>query len=342
MFCHNCGKQIPDGTRFCHYCGAVQDRVQSAPASAAPNSAQTAAPTSTRLAQSNNRGQQNKPHGSSAFSKILSVAVIAVVGYIIFFYDPSPAADPTSGSAAPSLSIDPVINIETKSPGPAPTPQPTAPPLVVDNRIPNYQQTNPQWELLRYEWFCLNNRDTMWLEVPVDVQMYIYYRNLERYLDVGDYYRYIVDENNQDIIRQIVSVLQDVGNDLSYTDMDMIREIVKFVQDVIEYEYDIDSTGEIEYPRYPIETLYERRGDCEDTSILLAAMLRELGYEVGFLALPRHIAVAVRAVDDYDSSSYYEINGKRYVYIESTASGWNIGDIPKDYQQTEAEFYLIP
>lgn len=36
MFCHNCGKQIPDDTRFCHYCGVAQDGGQSASASAAP------------------------------------------------------------------------------------------------------------------------------------------------------------------------------------------------------------------------------------------------------------------------------------------------------------------
>lgn len=35
MFCHNCGKQIPDDTRFCHYCGAAQDEVQGAPEPAA-------------------------------------------------------------------------------------------------------------------------------------------------------------------------------------------------------------------------------------------------------------------------------------------------------------------
>ncbi len=31
MFCHNCGKQIPDGSRFCHYCGAPQAAAGSAP-----------------------------------------------------------------------------------------------------------------------------------------------------------------------------------------------------------------------------------------------------------------------------------------------------------------------
>lgn len=31
MFCHNCGKQIPDDTSFCRYCGAPQKEAQPAP-----------------------------------------------------------------------------------------------------------------------------------------------------------------------------------------------------------------------------------------------------------------------------------------------------------------------
>lgn len=357
MFCYNCGKQIPDSIKFCCYCGAAQKKDQSAPASAVPPHA--------RAAPSNNRSQQNRSSGNSVFSYILSFAIIAIVVYFIFFSGTDNAASPAPGASSQiGLALDSLPTIKIKSPGSSDSPSspsvsgspdspsvsssPTLPQpssaaaSVVDQRIPDYRPTNPQWEVLRYEWDCLNNRDTMWLEVSADVQMYTYYRNLARYLDVGDYYRYVVDENNREMIRQIVSAIQDVGDDLSYTDMDLIQEIVKFVQDVIEYEYDTDSVGEIEYPRYPIETLYERRGDCEDTSILLAAMLKELGYEVGFLDLPNHIAVAVRATDDYDSNAYYEINGHRYVYIESTGSGWKIGDIPEDFQQTEAEFFLIP
>jgi len=36
MFCHNCGKQIPDDTRFCHYCGAAQEEVRNAPVQPPP------------------------------------------------------------------------------------------------------------------------------------------------------------------------------------------------------------------------------------------------------------------------------------------------------------------
>lgn len=40
MFCHNCGNQIPDGTNFCHYCGAAQ----SAPTAVTPQPVQQAQP----------------------------------------------------------------------------------------------------------------------------------------------------------------------------------------------------------------------------------------------------------------------------------------------------------
>ena len=36
MFCNQCGKQIPDGSRFCNHCGVSQTAVQSAPVQSDP------------------------------------------------------------------------------------------------------------------------------------------------------------------------------------------------------------------------------------------------------------------------------------------------------------------
>jgi len=47
--------------------------------------------------------------------------------------------------------------------------------------------------------------------------------------------------------------------------------------------------------KYPVETPVER-GDCEDKSILLAAILRALGYRTALLVFPDdpgHMAVGV-------------------------------------------------
>lgn len=218
----------------------------------------------------------------------------------------------------------------------------TEPLVYVDTRIPNYPASAPRWETLRFEWTCHDGVGLVWMDLTLDAEMYSYYRNLERYFGVENLYRYVNDENNCAVIRNVVSALREVAKDLSYDDAAVAREIAKFVQDCIEYQYDADTTGHDEYPRYPIETIYERQGDCEDTSILMAALLKEWGYEVGFLHLPGHIAVALRTSDDYSMGSYYEIDGHRYLFIESTGSGWNIGDIPEEYMEISAEFYLIP
>lgn len=211
-----------------------------------------------------------------------------------------------------------------------------------DSRVPNYIQTDPQWERLEYTWNAKNyiGSPTMW--ITVDANMYQYYKSLNRYYLPEDYYHYVSDENNEAVIGQIIQNMREIANVMSLDDSAVAREIASFVQQVITYETDSDSTGYMEYPRYPIETLYERQGDCEDTTILMAALLREWGYEVMFLLIPSHAALAIRTTDDYSAGSYYEYNGHRYLYIESTAEGWNIGDIPEDAMHESAQFYPIP
>lgn len=216
-------------------------------------------------------------------------------------------------------------------------------PLVYsDTRSAHYIPQAPEWTTLRFEWICQDNSGSAWMDVSVDKQMYAYYKSLDRFYGPENFYMYANDTCNQNLIKDIVSCIRDLASDLSYDDAAAAREIVKFVQDCIEYQYDIDTSGAAEYPRYPIETLYERQGDCEDTSILLAALLKEWGYEVGFLYLPNHLAVAIRAADDYESSAYYEIDGHKYLFIETTGSNWEIGAIPEDYKATSAQLYLIP
>lgn len=218
----------------------------------------------------------------------------------------------------------------------------SGPLLYGDNRIPDYDPTDPQWETIRFDWECQNGVSTAWAEISVDANMYRYYRSLGRYYSVAEYYHYINDENNRALVQGLVDALRDVAKGLHYDAGAVAREIATFVQSCIEYRSDRETAGQEDYPKYPIETLYERQGDCEDTSILMAAMLKEFGYEVGFLLLPSHVAVALRTTDDYQGSAYYQIGDKRYLYIESTANGWKIGDIPEDYANVRAEFYPVP
>ncbi len=99
--------------------------------------------------------------------------------------------------------------------------------------------------------------------------------------------------------------------------------------------YTADSRPD-EWPRYPIETLVEQRGDCEDTSILYASIARTLGYGAHLLLLPGHMAAGVPADAAYINSrsypvGYYQHNGQYYVYVETVGDPpayWRLGELP--------------
>lgn len=83
-------------------------------------------------------------------------------------------------------------------------------------------------------------------------------------------------------------------------------------------------------------------GDCEDKSILLAAILRAMGHRIAlhFEGNPGHMAVGVECPDCW--GSYYQKDGDRYFYLESTDFGWSIGEIPPEFQGKGALVYVVP
>lgn len=103
--------------------------------------------------------------------------------------------------------------------------------------------------------------------------------------------------------------------------------VLGFAQSV-EYSFDIDSTGETDYWRYPIETMFEQTGDCEDVSILAAAVLHQLGHEVLPLITDDHAAIGISAPIGLPGT-FIEYAGHRYYYCEATAEGSRIGELPR-------------
>jgi hypothetical protein len=101
------------------------------------------------------------------------------------------------------------------------------------------------------------------------------------------------------------------------------------------YVSDSVSAGYDEYPRFPFETLYHGGGDCEDSSILLAALLYDMGYGVALVEFPGHMGVGVKGSQVLEGS-YYDYAGTRYYYLETTNSGWDVGVIPEEYADLDA------
>lgn len=111
--------------------------------------------------------------------------------------------------------------------------------------------------------------------------------------------------------------------------------VLSFVQSVIKYKRE-----EGEYPKYPIETLVEGEGDCEDSSFLGAAILKAMGYEVVLLEMPGHIALGIAA--EGIPGEYIEHDGIKYYYCEMTSEGWKIGQIPEGIRKETITIIPIP
>jgi len=122
-----------------------------------------------------------------------------------------------------------------------------------------------------------------------------------------------------------------------YSETDNVMNVITFVQS-LPYFKDASSTTMDEYPRYPIETLVDNGGDCEDTAILTAAMLREMGYGVVLVNPPGHMAVGVKCSSC--SGTNYTYGGDKYYYLETTGNNYKIGQMPDEYRNQKVN--IIP
>ena len=154
---------------------------------------------------------------------------------------------------------------------------------------------------------------------------------------------YALSEDDRQFLGQMIAGFQEQSRRHNFTDEQTVLNVIAFVQSM-PYTSDSVTTGYDEYPRYPIETLVDGGGDCEDSSILAAALLSEMGHDTVLIGISTetagHIALGVRSDDDLPGT-YYMYNGSRYYYVETTASNYDFGEIPVNYRGLEAEIFPL-
>ena len=189
--------------------------------------------------------------------------------------------------------------------------------------------------------FTWEHRDKKWSwNINIRQGHYEYFKNAPR-PGTRDYSIYVTNRLDDYYMSALVKKLWEAAGREGLTDYEPAALAVSFVQNLAYVDDDV-TTGYDEYPRYPLETLVDRGGDCEDTSILLASILHEMGYDVVLLALLDHMAVGV-AVQENLPGSYWEYEGARYYYVETTGAGWQIGELPREYKNTRARILpLVP
>jgi hypothetical protein len=141
-------------------------------------------------------------------------------------------------------------------------------------------------------------------------------------------------------VANIATTLANKAASKGYTPLKTANFVLTFVLS-IKYTYDNVSEGPNDYWRFPVETLYDETGDCEDTAILFASIMEAMGYDAIILILPGHCAVGLDVSGA--TGTYYSVFSKQYYYCETAgdAGDWVVGKIPSEYISASATCYQV-
>ncbi len=191
------------------------------------------------------------------------------------------------------------------------------------------------WESLGADW--------QW-EIAIPKSLYWNYRN-QTYrppYTSGDWAKYVVDPDDdayvESLSANLLAAVTGYYSDSASLYYGFLQFALQFVEAAIPYRYDTNDWAMDEWPRYPVETLVEGMGDCEDTAILFASIVRPYVPSVHLLILPGHCAAAVPVDWSYIENAdftigYYEYDGMYFVMAETTGDppyGWRIGELPDE------------
>jgi predicted transglutaminase-like cysteine proteinase len=226
---------------------------------------------------------------------------------------------------------------ETKTETPTPQPEENLEGLIglgTENHLDFEQDRQIERE---YTAYSEGNRTTFTKIFSEGV--YEFYANQSRQYVQNYQYKYgsyVSDRLDKYLIDSIVTEFEKYGEEEDHNERQIIEHMMSLVQN-LEYTTDKAGTGWNDYPKYPIETLVDQDGDCEDTAILMANLLRNFGYGTKLIYATGemtegdaggHMAVGVLGENDIEGTYYEDEKGDRYYFIETTSPNTPIGQAP--------------
>ena len=151
--------------------------------------------------------------------------------------------------------------------------------------LPEDIQKTPSSEGLiirEYSW-SYGGKEWTW-ELEVTQSMYDYFKEIPR-PPTMNYSVYVTNPLYDSYIDSLVEDINKAAAEENYSEYQVVEFATAFVQS-LPYTVDSATTPFDEYPRYPIDTLVDNGGDCEDTSRLLASILDRMWYGVIFISPP--------------------------------------------------------
>lgn len=142
---------------------------------------------------------------------------------------------------------------------------------------------------------------------------------------------------NEEVKKQTYPKLRSYLQGLS--EHEAVSRLLNFVQTGFDYEYDEVIWG-CDRAFFAEETLYYPYCDCEDRSILLTRLVRDLlGLDCVLIYYPGHLACAVRFTEK-EKGDYYMFNQEEYTVCDPTYINAPIGMQMPDFKNKEAT--IIP
>lgn len=164
-------------------------------------------------------------------------------------------------------------------------------------------------------------------------------RNMVKYLEERpqtDVATYFNESVSSDIIQAVVEPLKKIVQEKGFYARQAVAFLHAFVLNGFAYKDDM-KTKRGEHTSSIHETLVSDFSDCEDRSILLAALIRGvLGLEVVALEFPNHITLAVHLPDfvPEEQDEVYRYNGKQYLSADPSCFG-ALGTVNPDFKGKE-------
>lgn len=189
---------------------------------------------------------------------------------------------------------------------------------------------------VNYNWHY--GKDDWSYEISIPVSTYEAYKTIDR-KTIKNYGYYVTDQSDDTYMADLAAKFKEAALEGNYSSYDMVKNIIFFVQN-LNYVDDKVGTGYDEYPKFPLETLADEGGDCEDSAILLASLLRELNYDTVLIQFSDHMAAGIKGNESLPGN-YFEQDGKRYYYVETTSPGWDIGEMPEQIADQPAKILTL-
>jgi len=153
---------------------------------------------------------------------------------------------------------------------------------------------------------------------------------------LSDFSHYANNTKDDAYIKKIAELFGKIAEERGYGDYEKASYVAAFVQSLeytllVKNRYGSGTINEIgvEYPKFPLETLYDKGGDCEDVSILFCAIIKRMGYDAVLVNLPNHMAAGVSAKSLGLGGKNFTYNDAAYYFVECT-DYWEIGSVPRE------------